>query len=577
MRRVVLAAAAVLAVASSGSPQDLERWDLDAAQVTVKLRAGILRDLGVSVHPAARPGPDGLVPYRLPAPGRLVALAPGSIFRTVDLGELRLSGGPRLVWRRGRASLDGARLTPGREPRTFAIADASGQPLFLADHQHHAVDRRARRLRLFNLDLRLSAAAAAAIGEPRHEGLAVGVLEIEARAAIPRGSVERPDGACVTPDWGNPHNDVALIGIDQVDQVARDTGFVAVAPSATLKNVGATDVPWIAKFQPPAPPYNNDQHPYLVWNMYRIAGGRIEQIGASAAKHAFFTVNSNCTCAGGSILWVDCEDTYGVSTNDSSFSNGPRAEIDAHTGVWRRCGSIFDPDCDDVQDPVPPLNSASDPRRMAVRETDLQTPGAQYVVGAWYVVRDDVDIFNTMGWRRVAPAFAGGLWSFPFLSPLAPGGAVDAWVDPANPGPGAESVPVDTGAGKLTLAVRATGVGGGRWRYEYALMNHDFDARIGALTLPLPAGSSVTNVTFHDADANPRNDWQAVPIAGGGLRFEAPTSPLTPILLAQAWGTLYSFGLEVNSAPTGPQGTMVHLTSVDPADVVHVSVLGPTP
>ena len=47
--------------------------------------------------------------------------------------------------------------------------------------------------------------------------------------------------------------------------------LIAVAPSATLKNVGVTDIPWHGKFSGNFPPYNNDQHPYLAWNMYRLA------------------------------------------------------------------------------------------------------------------------------------------------------------------------------------------------------------------------------------------------------------------------------------------------------------------
>jgi len=38
------------------------------------------------------------------------------------------------------------------------------------------------------------------------------------------------------------------------------------------------------------PPHTNDQHPYLVWNFYRLADGRLEQIGVSGAKHAFLTI-----------------------------------------------------------------------------------------------------------------------------------------------------------------------------------------------------------------------------------------------------------------------------------------------
>jgi hypothetical protein len=58
--------------------------------------------------------------------------------------------------------------------------------------------------------------------------------------------------------------------------------------------VAQNAVPWYSKFSGSFPPYNNDQHPFLVWNMYRVANGAIQQIGASGMKHAFLTINSNC-------------------------------------------------------------------------------------------------------------------------------------------------------------------------------------------------------------------------------------------------------------------------------------------
>src|SRR5207247_1949651 len=271
--------------------------------------------LGSRLAPAAPLDRDGDAAYEVRAEGRRGAVAPGSIFRAVDLGELQLAGGPRLSWKGDAASLRGARLEPGAEPSTFTITGADGSRLFLADHPHSSVDRKARRVRLFNMDLRLSRELAARLGEPRHEGLAVGVLEIGAAAAIPRGAVEEPLGDCMYPDWGRPDNDVALIDLSAVEQVALGGGVVAIAPSAMLKNVGVTDVPWISKFSPPQPPYDNDQHPYLDWNMHRAASAALQQIGASCWKHASISMNNNCGCPPGSILWVGCEDSYGTGTN----------------------------------------------------------------------------------------------------------------------------------------------------------------------------------------------------------------------------------------------------------------------
>ena len=180
---------------------------------------------------------------------------------------------------------------------------------------------------------------------------------------------------------------------------------MAISPPPALKNVGVTDVPWQASSRPPAPPTTTTSTRSWSGTCTACPNGRLQQIGASGLKHAFLTLNTNCGCPAGNILWVarGCEDIYSISTNNSTNSLGPRSEITAHTGVWQRCGSVFDPNCDGIQNAVPGFNGRADPRRLIVLDTDLQTAGAQYYFDSWYVVRDDVNIFNTMGYRQVTP------------------------------------------------------------------------------------------------------------------------------------------------------------------------------
>jgi hypothetical protein len=341
-----------------------------------------------------------------------------------------------------------------------------------------------------------------------------------------------------------------------------------------LKNVGVTDVPWIAKFAAPGPPYNNDQHPFLIWNMYRVSNGRLEQIGASGAKHAFLTLNTNCGCPSGNTLWVNCEDTYSVGTNNASGSISPRTEITAHTGVWARCGSIFDRNCDGIQDSVPGFTGAADSRRMGVAEPDLQVAGAQYFADGWYVVRDDTNIYNTMAYRPVTPSFNGTTWTFG-LGTQALGAVADAWVNPLNPGANADNQKFASHEGHLTLAVRATDLGGGRWRYNYALTNHDYDDGIVSFSVAVPLGATVTNTYFHDPDRDAKNDWVAV-ASPGMLSFQPPKSPMTPAAFAMDWGLLYTFSFEVDAAPTSVRGTSVYLGTAGLARSVPMAVLGPS-
>jgi hypothetical protein len=543
----LLALACVAAVREAGAAD--ETWQLKSARGRFAFYPELMRSLGIGVTPASAPDARERISADFEAAGSLELKAPGSLFRDVGSGELRLASATVLRMGATEVPLQGLALQRGPDERTLEVI-GDGRVLFVADHMHFAVDRPAGRIRFFNLGVRLAAEAARALGDERFTGMAVAVLELEGPVAIPAGSVEQPDGACVNPNWGLPDNDAALINIGSVDQMALSGGLVAIAPSASVANVGVTDVPWYDKFSGNFPPYNNDQHPFLSWNMYRIAGGALEQIGISPLKHAFFTINDVCGCPGGQILWVNCQDTYGSFTNDDIFFLTLRPEVTAFTGVWKRCGSIFDPDCNGVQD-NPPARANPMDRRMAVAATDMQTAGAVYYIEAWYLIRDDTNIFNTMGWRTVVPhVVTGGNWSFTPLGPMNTGPVIDQWVNPGSPGPNAQSVSITTAQGKLRLAVRATNLGG-QWRYDYGLMNFDFDPKIRSFSVPLPPGVVVSNVGFSDPDQDPATDWTAT-VTSSAVTWTTPSAAA-----AQDWGSLFSFHFTTNTAPTPPGGATV--------------------
>jgi hypothetical protein len=190
-------------------------------------------------------------------------------------------------------------------------------------------------------------------------------------------------------------------------------------------------------------------------------------------------------------------------------------------------------------------------------------------VDSWYIVRDDVNIFNSMGFRRVTPT-GGATWTFSTAGgSFTPGPVIDQWVDPAAPGPNAQSVLVSTDFGRLKLAVRAQDLGGGQWRYEYALMNFDFDLRVRSFSIPLPMEAVPTAITFHDADRNPATDW--TPVASKRLTWVAPSD-----LAGQDYSTLLNFGFTINAAPTAVDGSSVALRTVEaPGFVTRPAVLGP--
>jgi len=544
-----------------------ETWQLESVRGKIGVLPDVANNLGVSVQPTT--GPDSY--YRIVTPfeaaGRLELRAPGSLFRDLGDGELRVTSTGTLRLRDTEISLQGLALQRGLDERTLAVV-AGGRILFYADHMHFTVDRGAGQIRMFNMDLRLAPEAARALGDERLVDVAVAVLEMEGRVAIPPGAKEEIEGACSNPNWGLPDVDAQMTAIGGIQQVGSLGSVVAIAPSASLMNVGTTDVPWYAKFSGTFPPYNNDQHPFLLWDMYRLSNGVMEQIGVSPLKHAFLTINSGCGCSSGNIMWVNCGDTYGVGNNDSINDLTPRTEITAFSGVWQRCGSIFDPDCNGVQNSPPARVNALD-RRMAVAVADLQVPGATYYFDAWYIARDDTNIFNTIAWRPVTPSCSGASCTFS-LGSFNLGPVIDQWVNPSNPGPNAQSVSVNTVLGRLRVAVKAFDQGGGQWRYEYAVQNFDFDPRVKSFTVPLPAGVVPTNIGFHDPDQDATNNWTAT-VSGGDITWTAPSEAA-----AQDFGTLYNFRFTANAAPSGPGGWNVGM-KVQEAKVWRLgpAILGP--
>ncbi len=402
------------------------------------------------------------------------------------------------------------------------------------DHLHDALDAESGSLQIFNVDLRIAPALAKRLGRSDLTGVAVGMLTLTAAVDVPEGAVV---GNVCPPNWEGDV-DVLLLGLNSVGQQARFGGQVVMTPSASLKNVGTADVPWYTQFSGFFPPYDNDQHPFLVWAVYRVTEEEgMRQLGVSQVKHAFLTINSNCTGCGADshILGLGCEDVYGKSTNSNTSSLGPREEITAQTGIWAHCDepeantpSHFDTDGDCF-----PEHRGEDEddfsHGLIVNESDLTEPEAAYYFQAWYVVRDDINIFNTMGWRQIDPILAGDVWTFSFLTDPVNSSPVDAWVDPQATEPDAMNqmlANLDGSPhpdGHLQLAVRTSDLGDNRVRFNYALMNHDYDRRGQAFRLPLGSGVRVDRTSFHDLDDEPSNDWQ-VAVTDTHIEWRVPDS-----------------------------------------------------
>ena len=545
---------------------------LTGVVTSLAFNANVLSELGVTVeatattqavpqHPLALlPGP--VHSFTAEAECMAIDVADGHLMDFTS-GRITHTGGPVLVHDAATINLSGFELRVGVEPRTFDIFTAAGEHVLHATLPHYELDPSSGELDVFNVDLGITSDLAARWNAPQLAGLAVGTLSLHGKLVLPSastidsttsglaiGTQDVPLNAC---DDFSGNVDVALIGMDAVQQRARVGDKVVIAPSARLKNVGTANVPWQAKFSGTFPPYNTDQHPFLVWALYREVGGVFEMLAHSDVKHAFLTINSNCnpgSCTVSSVLGLGCEDVYGVSTNDAHL--GPRSEINAKTGVWAHC-NVPAPNTPSHFDQAAPFcqqdnNGGTEPslqHRVVASDAELSVANANYYFASWYVVRDDINIFNNMGWRRIIPSLSGGTWSFNLATTYRQGSAVDAWVDPAMQTANRLNVThKDPAAGSVQLAATATDLGNGKFLYVYALHNHDYNPNLSSLIIPMASDVVLEQAKFSDGDEDGTNDW----IRFTGIGQTAWTAPTAASRLS--WGIMVTVSFVANVPPS---------------------------
>lgn len=487
---------------------------------------------------------------------------------------LDLSGsGPLLSTPQPLLSLPGApaslRLRARGDGHSFSLSDQNHALWLIASHAQPSFDPSTERLWIRNLDLRVGPALAAAVRSPALEGQVVGGMALTLRGT---GNASAPAGiTCSSPQY-QPRwptlgfrADVALTQIGSVQMLRCETctasstdGLLALAPSARLRNVGDADIPWAPKFiDVPLPPYGGDQHPFLAWNVYRLeASGQLKQIAASGFKHAFVSTSLNCPCPSGYILYGSCEDVYGAFTNDIYNILSPRTELIPYRGLWARCGSIYDPDCNGVQNF--PAGAPDDYTwRASFSEAQLGISGARYFADAWYVVREDANIDNSMGVVEILPTKTNAAWTFPQLGTISAGSILERLIATLQPTDQHLYSRQQTGEGRVDTLSVVRAVAGG-YRYTVYVANLEWmrtrtsgafpnlrlleTAGIQQLRVPLPNAIASAAVAT-DADAIAINDWTTT-LSPSALLFDAPSGDV-----GQLWGTVYRYEWTSASAP----------------------------
>ncbi|HEU4664628.1 MAG TPA: hypothetical protein VFS55_11400 [Dokdonella sp.] len=606
-------------------PATVQAWSAWGGTMGVRWNYDLMANLGIRVE--TRTGQLRQTDYRghewfsLRQAGGLEFLVRNDSLQRFRDGSLRMSGGYVLALADGsRIDLRDATLrVNASNPNVLDLVSSDGKVWFFTDRIMFELADGNRTLAVRAADLRISSDLARRLGAPQSDGWELGDFAMNTEVNIV-GSNPGPERSCSVYPW--PNVDVPSVpgAKYQADLFMQNfsispvgcqsctgptgTGIAAFAPSSTLRNnvndgtaqatvagdplgtssaLYTADIAWYTKFSGNNAPYNNDQHPYLIWNLYRIdANGGISQIGRSGVKHAFLTINSGCIsqCGGSHALGLGCGDTYGTGNNDSPGDMGPRSEIIPATGQWGRCGSIFDPDCNGSQ------NSSGNTdwtQRMKVPEKKLAHAGGDgvtFLFESWYVARDDINIYNSMASMSVNPQFSGSQWSLTGASSYRLGGAIDRWVDPSNPGPNARTSELKVPEGHAKLAAKVTDLGNGRWRYDYAIMNFDFaraetqgaepnlrvvsNKGFDAFSVPIQGGSRLQATSSNLGDAGQGQQWRAS-IANGRLTwsndagapvFGGPSTPPVASLPTLDWGTLYSFSFISTSAPVEGAATL---------------------
>lgn len=549
----------------------------------------------------------------------------GDVVTGLGGGTIRFDGGLVLRHEDLRIDLRGfaLRAAPGTA-FDLELVDARGVAWLTADHAHYGfANDGSGRFFLRHMNLRASPHLAQVVRRPELASYLLGALDVETSTEGATSAAPSAGGSCSAP-WPSPGlaTDIELMhdslsgfadsiyaprcGLPPLPDGGACTatsgnGKLVLGPDASLRNAGSTAVPWHGHFSGDFAPYGNDQHPYLIWNLYRIdADGRIRQIGASGAKHAFYSINLNCGCAGGNVIWPGCEDVYSFASNDDGGGMrnlAPRSEIVPYTGQWGRCGSVWDADCDGRMDPG---SGAQDlyQYRMQVDESDILPPrssGARYFFEYWYVVRDDVDVYNSMGHREIALRKSGANWLVDLVGADGPdqdffrGPVINRWADPGAQSARATNRELVTPLGRVRVASKATPLDAGRWRYEYAVMNVDYaQAEIDPahasepnlkllsnrgferFSVPVAIGATTVGARFDDADADVANDWVAVS-APGGVAWDAGSARNT-----LDWGMLYHFEFVADTAPsTAAAGIVGAKRSDGDAPAYEIGVLAP--
>ncbi len=366
--------------------------------------------------------------------------------------------------------------------------------------------------------------------------------------------------------------DLVVADVYEVFRWGARNGVQAYSVGTIVCNHGDTIADW-NRFTP--------AHPVIAQGLYRVKGGRFEQIGVSWVKHAFSAdIAPYCgTCTippgyNGQQLGIGCADAYSAGINGELWTLGPRGPINPATGVFP-----FPVDFTGIPAATPTIG-----RRVQVLTADVDAAlnqGARYFAECQFIAADE-SVFgngaNSVSYREftVNPSTLN-------MTPTAgtqtqrSAPAIEAW-RAVDPGVTITRVEIP-GDGAIVLGSRATPLGDGRWRYVYSIQNINSNRAIASLLIPVStcATTTVGAMTlpqYHSGERWANTPWLASR-NNGEVSWTAPeTFATNPDTSALRWGTVATFECTTDRPP---RAGLAALTLFMPGSPSSISAAAVTP
>jgi hypothetical protein len=130
------------------------------------------------------------------------------------------------------------------------------------------------------------------------------------------------------------------------------------------------------------------------------------------------------------------------------------------------------------------------------------------------------------------------------------------------------------GDGRFVIAARAHALGGGLWRYEYAVHNATSRRAARRFSVPVAPGVSITETGFHDVDHHSGEpydgtDWPAT-VGAGGVTWQTATEAADPNANALRFATTYGFRFVADRPPVPVAARLGLFAAGSPAEVTAV-------